>query len=90
MVLTNVNMYCEMNNNKISVRQYHALRKDDTETIEKIFNVSLENRTYSLSIMLGQAELSFFDKDNMFGYIERLPVDTFLKKLDELGLYIRF
>lgn len=66
-----------------SRRTIKPLSKKDWKVVEKIFKISLEDRTWSIELTRRGAVVTFFDKDNIFGFMECMPVQEFINKLDE-------
>lgn len=61
-----------------------AKRKLTKRKAELIFGVNLKNREYSITFDLYDAEITFFDKGQVFGWLERLPKADFWKTYAQL------
>jgi hypothetical protein len=74
------------------IKHFRPFDTKDKKMVEKIFDVGLEDRTWNIS--LGglhptEVEISFYDKDNCFGYVERIPIAEFVQRLDKNDLYLK-
>lgn len=58
------------------------------KAVEKIFNVGLKGRHWSIKVDESQVEIIFHDHDNCFGYLERRSVTDFFAKLHSMNLYL--
>ena len=49
---------------------------------EKVFKVNLKGRNYSISNNFGDVEITFYNKGNIFGWLERISEKEFLKRCE--------
>lgn len=77
-----------------SFRTYSKLAHDEKSrlALESIFKINLTDRRWSLEIECfgnkPNAQITFFEEDNCFGWMERLTLVEFVEKLEKNGFYI--
>lgn len=75
---------------KITKSYYYPTKKEikaskiGKRKAEKIFNVNLINRRYFISFDLSSATISFWDKKNVFGWLERINKKLFWKRYSKI------
>lgn len=56
--------------------------KMDINDAEKVFGVNLKGREFSISKYEDSVDITFFDKENIFGFIDRISIDKFNERVN--------
>lgn len=74
---------------KVSVRYYADFNPHNKEQCESVFKVNLEWRKWSISAMGHDITITFWEEDNVFGWLERISLLEFMDRLDKNNLTLR-
>ena len=73
----------------LSRRVFRLFNPNNQKDVELVFGVNLENRTWSIEADEKCYVVTFFDPNNAFGFMARLSIADFFKKLDKNNLYLK-